>query len=35
MQKKCVIKRKLQFEIYKNRLEETEVDNKINYLQKN
>ena len=33
--KKCVIKRKLKFENYKNCLEGTELDNKINYLEKN
>ena len=33
--KKCVIKRKLKFEIYKNCLEGTQLDNEINYLEKN
>ena len=33
--KKCVIKRKLKFEIYKNCLEATQTKNKINYLEKN
>ena len=33
--KKCVIKRKLKFENYKNRLEGTRFDNKLNYLEKN
>ena len=33
--KKCVIKRKLKFENYKNCLEATQLDNKINYLDKN
>ena len=33
--KKCVIKRKLKFENYKNCLEATQLDNKINYLEKN
>ena len=32
--KKCVIKRKLKFEIYKNCLEATQLDNKMNYLKK-
>ena len=32
--KKCVIKRKLKFEIYKNFLEATQLENKINYLDK-
>ena len=31
---KCVIKRKLKFEIYKNCLDATELDNKVNYLKK-
>ena len=31
----CVIKRKLKFEISKNFLEATQLDNKIKYLQKN
>ena len=33
--KKCVIKRKLKFEDYKNCLEVTQLENKINYLEKN
>ena len=33
--KKCVIKRKLKFENYKNCLEATQLDNKIKYLEKN
>ena len=33
--KKCVIKRKLQFENYKNCLEVTQLGNKINYPEKN
>ena len=33
--KKCVIKRRLKFEISKNCLEATQLDNKINYLEKN
>ena len=33
--KKCFIKRKLKFENYGNCLEETQVQNKINYLEKN
>ena len=33
--KKCVIKRKLKFENYENYLEATQLDNKINYLEKN
>ena len=32
--KKCVIKGKLKFKSYKNRLEANQVDNKINYLWK-
>ena len=32
--KKCVIKRKLKFENYKNWLEATQLDNKIKYLEK-
>ena len=32
--KKCVIKRKLKFENYKNCLEATQLDNKIKYLEK-
>ena len=31
---KCVIKRKLKFENYKNCLEATKVEKKINYLEK-
>ena len=34
-QKKCVIKRKLKFENYKNCLEATQLENKINYREKN
>ena len=33
--KKCDIKRKLKFENYKNCLEVTQINNKINYLEKN
>ena len=33
--KKCVIKRKLKFEDYKNCLEATQLENKINHLDKN
>ena len=33
--KKCVIKRRLKFEISKNWLEATQLDNRINYLEKN
>ena len=33
--KKCVIKRKLKFENYKNCLEATQLENKINHLEKN
>ena len=33
--KKCVIKRKLKFENYKNCLEETHLENEINHLEKN
>ena len=33
-QKKCVIKRKLKFRNYKNCLEATQLDKKINYLEK-
>ena len=33
--KKCVTKRKLKFENYKNCLEATQLENKINYLEKN
>ena len=32
--KKYVIKRKLKFEYYKNCLEATQIENKINYLEK-
>ena len=32
---KCVIKRKLKFENYKNYLEANQLGNKINYLEKN
>ena len=32
--KKCVIKRKLKFENYKNCLEITQLENKISYLEK-
>ena len=32
--KKCVIKRKLKFENYKNCLQATQLDNKINYFKK-
>ena len=32
--KKCVIKRKIKFEDYKNCLEATHIENKINYLEK-
>ena len=32
--KKCVIKRKLKFKIYKNCLEATQLENKINHLKK-
>ena len=35
VQKKCVIKRKVKFENYKNRLEATQVENKKNYLETN
>ena len=34
-EKKCVIKRKLKFKNYKNCLEATQLDNIINYLEKN
>ena len=34
-QKKYVIERKLKFENYKNSLKATQLDNKINYLEKN
>ena len=34
-QKKCVIKRQLKFENYKNCFEATQLDNKINYLEEN
>ena len=33
--KNCVIKRKRKFEDYKNGLEVTQLDSKINYLEKN
>ena len=33
--KKCVMKRKLKFENYKNCLEATQLENKTNYLEKN
>ena len=33
--KKCVIRRKLKFENYKNCLEATQLDNKIYYLEEN
>ena len=33
--KKCVMKRKLKFENYKNCLEATQLENKINHLEKN
>ena len=33
--KKCVIKGKLKFENYKNCLEETQLENKINHLENN
>ena len=33
--KKCIIKRKLKFENYKNSLEATQLGNKINYTEKN
>ena len=33
--KKCVIKRKLKFEDYKNCLEALQIENKINHLEKN
>ena len=33
--RKCVIKRKFKFENYKNCLEATQLENKINYLEKN
>ena len=33
--KQSVMKRKVKFEIYKNCLEATQLDNKINYLEKN
>ena len=34
-QKKCVIKRNLKFENYKNCLVATQLENKVNYLYKN
>ena len=33
-QKKCIIKRKLKFETYKNCLAASQLDNEINYIQK-
>ena len=33
--KKCIIKRKLKFENYKSCLEATQLENKINHLEKN
>ena len=33
--KKCVVKRKIKFENYKNYLEATQLDNKMKYLEKN
>ena len=33
--KKCVIKRKLKFENYKSCLEATQLENKINHIEKN
>ena len=33
--KKCVLKRKLDFENYKNRLEATQLENKVNHLEEN
>ena len=33
--KKCVIKRKLKYENHKNCLEATQLENKINHLEKN
>ena len=33
--KKCVMKRKVKFEDYKNFLEANQLENKINYLEKN
>ena len=33
--KMCVIKRNVRFENYKNCLEETQLENKINYIEKN
>ena len=33
--KKCVIKRELKFDDYKNCLEVTQLENKINHLEKN
>ena len=33
--KKCVIKRKLKFEDYKNCLDKSQIENKINHLEKN
>ena len=34
-ERKCVIKRKLNFEDYKTCLEATQIENKINHLDKN
>ena len=33
--KKCVIKRKIKFQNFKNCLEATQLENKMNYLEKN
>ena len=33
--KKCIIKKKLNFEIYRSCLETTQLDNKVKYLEKN
>ena len=33
--KDCIIKKKLKFENYKNCLETTQLENKINYLERN
>ena len=33
--KECIIKKKLKFENYKNCLEATQLENKINYLERN
>ena len=35
VQIKCVIKRNLKFQDHKNCLEETQLENKINYIEKN